>query len=153
MANTFSQIYIQIVIGVKRRQNMLLKPWREDVFKYMAGIITQKGQKSIIVNGVSDHVHIFVGIKPSICISELVRDIKNNTTKFINDNGFLSVPFEWQVGFGAFSYSHSHIDRVYKYILNQEKHHQRKSFKEEYLALLKKFEIEYEEKYLFEWFD
>jgi putative transposase len=151
MAGTFSQIYIQYVFAVKGRENLLQKPWREDVFKYMAGIIKEKNQKSIIVNGVSDHVHVFVGLKPSINISELVRDIKNNSTNFINKQKFLKGKFAWQEGYGAFSYAHSQINNVYQYIANQEEHHKKKTFKEEYLDFLQKFEIEYHEKYLFEW--
>ena len=153
MAGTFSQVYIQIVFAVKGRQNLLQKPWREEVFKYMAGIIKGKNQKPIIVNGVSDHVHIFVGLKPSMSISDLVRDIKNNTSNFINDQKFIRGKFSWQEGYGSFSYAHSQIDQVYKYIQNQEVHHHKQTFKEEYLEFLQKFEIEYDEKYLFEWYE
>jgi putative transposase len=153
MAGTFSQVYIQVVFAVKGRQNLLQKPWREEVFKYMAGIIKGKNQKSIIVNGVEDHVHLFIGLKPSMAISDLIRDVKNSTTNFINDQKFIQAKFSWQEGYGAFSYSHSQIDNVYQYILNQEEHHRKKTFKEEYLDFLRKFEIEYDEKYLFEWFD
>jgi putative transposase len=153
MSGTFSQIYIQTVFAVKGRQNFLQKPWRDDVFKYMSGIIKGKNQKPIIVNGVSNHVHLFIGLKPSIALSDLVRDVKNNSTNFINEQKFLRENFSWQEGFGAFSYAHSQIDQVYQYILNQEEHHRKKSFKEEYLDFLHKFEIEYEEKYLFEWYE
>jgi putative transposase len=151
MAGTFSQIYIQVVFAVAGRENQLQKPWREEVFKYMAGIIKGKNQKPIIVNGISNHVHLFIGLKPSMALSDLVRDIKNNTSNFINDQKFVLGKFSWQEGFGSFSYSHSQIDQVYQYILNQEGHHQRKTFKEEYLEFLHKFEIEYDEKYLFKW--
>jgi REP element-mobilizing transposase RayT len=151
MAGTYSQIYIQYVFAVKGRQNLLLKPWREEVFKYISGIITEKGQKSIIVNGYKDHVHVFVGLRPPMNISDLVRDIKNNSSKFINEKGFLPGKFSWQEGFGVFSYGHSQIDHVYKYIANQEDHHRVKSFKEEYIEFLRKFEVEFNEKYLFEW--
>ena len=153
MAGTFSQIYIQVVFAVKGRENLLQKPRRDEVFKYMSGIIREKGQKPIIVNGVEDHVHLFIGLKPSMCLSDLVRDVKNNTTNFINDKKFTKKKFFWQEGFGAFSYSHSHIDNVYKYILNQEEHHRKQTFKAEYLEYLEKFEIEHDEKYLFEWND
>lgn len=129
------------------------KPWREEVFKYMVGIIKAKNQKPIIVNGVEDHVHVFVGIKPSMNISDLVRDIKNNSSKFINEQRFLPVKFSWQEGYGVFSYSHSHIDSVYKYIANQEEHHKKKTFKEEYLDFLEKFQVAYNEKYLFDWLE
>ncbi|MGY6561334.1 MAG: IS200/IS605 family transposase [Luteibaculaceae bacterium] len=153
MAGTFTQIYIQYVFVVKRRENLLHKEWRDEVFKYISGIIKEKGQKPIIVNGVEDHVHIFVGLKPTHAISDLARDIKNNSSKYINENNFLKEKFSWQEGYGAFSYSHSHIERVYNYILNQEQHHRQKTFKKEYLSMLKKFEIEYNEKYLFDWLE
>jgi len=151
MAGTFSQIYIQAVFAVEGRANLLQKPWREDVFKYMAGIIKGKNQKPIIVNGVANHVHLFIGLKPSMALSDLVRDIKNNTSNFINSQKFVQGKFSWQDGFGSFSYAHSQIEQVYQYILNQEEHHHKKTFKEEYLDFLKKYEIAYEEKYLFNW--
>lgn len=153
MAGTYTQIYIQYVFAVKGRQNLLQKSWREEVFKYMSGIINGKNQKSIIVNGVADHVHVFVGLRPSMSVSNLIRDVKNNSSDFINDRQFLPYDFSWQEGYGAFSYAHSQMDAVYKYILNQEKHHRKKTFKEEYLEFLQKFEVEYNEKYLFEWLE
>jgi len=153
MAGTFSQIYIQAVFAVKGRENLLQKTWRDEVFKYMAGIIKAKNQKPIIVNGVADHVHLFIGLKPVMALSDLIREIKNNTTNFINEKKFVKGKFSWQEGYGAFSYSHSHIDNVYQYILNQEEHHKKKTFKEEYVEFLQKFEIEHDEKYLFEWME
>lgn len=153
MAGTYSQIYIQIVFAVNGRENLLQKPWRNEVFKYIAGIVKGKNQKSIIVNGVANHVHLFVGLKPSISVSDLVRDIKNNSSNFINEQKFVRGRFSWQEGFGSFSYSHSQIEQVYQYILSQEEHHKKKSFREEYLDFLKKFDVEYDEKYLFEWND
>jgi putative transposase len=153
MGNTYSQMHIQTVITVGNFQHLLKKEWRQEVFKYMAGIIKEKGQKPIIVNGVEDHVHLFFGLKPSMSVSDLMRDVKNNTTNFINEKKYLNQKFFWQEGFGAFSYSKSHVENVYKYILNQEAHHKKKAFKKEYLQLLKKFEIEYDEKYLFKFLD
>ena len=153
MPGTFSQIYIQAVFAVKGRENLLEKKWREEVFKYIAGIIKNKGQKPIIVNGVSDHVHVFVGLKPSMSVSDLIRDVKNNSTNFINEKKFVKGKFSWQEGYGSFSYSHSHIENVYNYILNQEEHHRKKTFREEYLEFLKNFDVEYDEKYLFEWIE
>jgi len=132
---------------------MLNKTWREEVFKYMAGIIKAKGQKPIIVNGVADHVHLFIGLKPSMALCDLIRDVKNNTSKFINERKFIRGKFLWQEGYGCFSYSHSHTDNVYRYILNQEEYHRKVTFKEEYLDFLHKFEVEYNEKYLFEWYE
>lgn len=153
MAGTYTQIYIQYVFAVKGRENLLQKPWRDEVFKYMAGIIKGKGQKPIIVNGVENHVHVFVGLKPSMSISDLVRDIKNNSTNFINEQKYVNKRFQWQEGYGAFSYAHSQINDVYQYILNQEAHHAKKTFHEEYLDFLQKFEIEYDERYLFDWLE
>ena len=153
MAGTFSQIYIQGVFAVRGRENLIARQWKDELHKYIAGIIRAKGQKTIIVNGVPDHIHVFVGLKPSMAISNLVRDIKNNSTNFINERGFLRKKFNWQEGFGAFSYAHSQIGAVYNYILHQEEHHRKKSFKEEYMKMLKQFNVEYNEKYLFDWIE
>ncbi|MEP7229939.1 MAG: IS200/IS605 family transposase [Ginsengibacter sp.] len=153
MPGTFSKLYIQVVFAVKGRENMISNSWNKELHKYIAGIIKGKEQKSIIVNGMPDHVHAFIGLRQAMSISDLVRDIKNNSSNFIKDHKWVKRKFEWQDGYGAFSYSHSHIDSVYKYILNQETHHKKKTFKQEYLEFLKKFEVEYEEKYLFEWYD
>lgn len=155
MAGTYSQIYIEIVFAVKGRQNLLQKEWRDEVFKYMCGIIKNKGHKPIIVNGVSDHVHAFIGLRPIMALSDLVRDVKSNSTNFINDHHWVKGKFSWQEGYGAFSRkaSHSQIQYVYNYILNQERHHSQQTFQNEYLDFLKKFEIEHDLKYVFEWMD
>jgi REP element-mobilizing transposase RayT len=150
MAGTFSKIYIQIVFAVKYRQKLFQLPWRIEVFKYISGIISNKNQKPIIVNGVDDHIHILVGMKSSLSISDLVRDVKNNSTNFINERKWMPNKFNWQEGYGAFSYSPRDIDSVYNYILNQEEHHRKKSFQEEYLSVLKEYEIEFDEKFLFD---
>ena len=150
MAGTYSQIYLQVVFAVKGRENLISQSWKDELHKYIAGIIKEKEQKPIIVNGMPDHIHAFIGLKPSMRISDLVRDIKNNSSKFINEKGYVKGKFSWQEGYGVFSYSHSHIERVYNYILNQEEHHRKKTFKEEYLELLRKFEIEFKEAYVFE---
>ena len=151
MAGTFSQIYIHVVFAVEGRENLIGKQIKEELNKYIAGIIKGKGQKPIIVNGMPDHIHVFVGLKPAMAISDLVRDIKNNSTNFINDKKIVKGKFCWQEGFGAFSYGHSQIGNVYNYILNQEQHHTKRKFKDEYLELLKKFEIPYDDKYVFDW--
>lgn len=151
MPGTYSQVYIQVVFAVKGRENLIRKEWKDDLYKYMAGIIKAKNHKPIIINGVANHIHVFIGLKPSMAISDLVRDIKNNSSKFINENRLVKGKFAWQEGYGVFSYSQSHIDRVYNYILNQEEHHKKKTFREEYLEFLTEFQIEFEEKYLFEW--
>ena len=153
MPGTFSQIYIQTIFAVKGRQNLLDKRWREEVFKYMAGIIRNKGQKPIIVNGVADHVHLFFGLKPGMSVSDLVRDVKNNSSNFINEKKWVKGKFCWQEGHGSFSYAHSQVEKVYNYVLNQEEHHKKTTFRDEYLRFLKEFEVEYDEKYLFEWME
>lgn len=146
-------MYVQVVFAVRGRRAAIDKAWKDELYRYIAGIIKEKGQKSIIVNGMPDHVHLFIGQKPSIALSDLVRDVKNNSSKFINERNWLNDKFSWQEGFGAFSYSQSQIKSVYDYILSQEEHHKQKTFKDEYIELLKRFAIEYNEKYLFEWWN
>jgi putative transposase len=153
MANTYSQIYIQIVFAVKGRENLITKENREELHKFITGIVSNRDQKLLAIFAMPDHVHIFLGMKPSISISDLVRDIKAGSSKFINDSKWINRKFNWQEGFGAFSYSRSHIDNVVKYILNQEEHHNKKTFREEYLDFLEKFEIEYDQKYVFDWIE
>jgi putative transposase len=153
MANTYSQIYIQIVFGVKGRENLIKKENREELHKFITGIVSNREQKLLAIFALPDHVHILVGIKPNIALSDLVRDIKSGSSKFINDSKWINGKFNWQEGYGGFSYSKSHLDNVIKYILNQEEHHKKQTFKEEYHSFLEKFEIEYDEKYLFEWIE
>jgi REP element-mobilizing transposase RayT len=153
LANTYSQVYLHIVFAVKGRQNLIRAEIREDLHKYITGIITNRDQKLLSIFCMPDHSHLLVGLKPSISISDLVRDIKAGSSKFINDKKLIKGKFNWQEGFGVFSYSRSQIDNVIKYIQNQEKHHNKKSFKEEYIEFLEKFAVEYDEKYLFEWID
>lgn len=153
MANTYSQIYLHIVFSVKGRQNLINQKWKAELHKYICGIINGKEQKVYAIGGISDHIHILVSIKPNIAISDLVRDIKANSSKWINEKGFLNGKFQWQEGFGAFSYSQSQLDNVIAYINNQEIHHQNKTFKEEYIELLQKFNVEFDKKYLFEWIE
>ncbi|HEY4151476.1 MAG TPA: IS200/IS605 family transposase [Chitinophagaceae bacterium] len=153
MPGTFSQLYIQVVFAVKGRENLIQKGWKDGLHKYIAGIIKGKDQKPIIVNGMPDHIHAFIGLRPVMAISDLVRDIKNNTSNFINESRLVKGKFSWQEGYGAFSYAHSQLETVYNYILNQEEHHKKKTFREEYIDFLQKFQVEYNEKYLFEWLD
>jgi len=153
MADSYSQVYIHVVIAVKGRENLISPKWEKELYKYIAGIIRNKGQKSIIIGGMPDHIHAFIGLKPSMAISDLVRDIKNNSSKFINDNGFVRGKFYWQEGYGVFSYSHSQVENVYNYILNQKEHHSGKTFKREYLEYLKEFEVDFDDKFLFEWYE
>ena len=151
MANTYTQIYVQIVFTVQGRKNLIPKSKREELHKYITGIVTNRNQKMLAIFAMPDHIHILVGMTPSISVSDLVRDIKAGSSKHISDNNWVHQNFNWQVGFGAFSYSKTQIHNVVNYILNQEEHHRKKSFKEEYLEFLDKFEIEYKEEYLFEW--
>ncbi len=151
MANTYSQIYIQIVFTVKGRQNLIKRQNREELHKYITGIVTNRGQKLLSVFAMPDHIHLLVGLKPSLSIADLVRDIKAGSSKFISDNRWVRGKFSWQEGYGAFSYSKSQIDRVIKYISNQEEHHKKETFQKEYLEFLERFGIEYDRKYLFEW--
>ncbi|HEY1196625.1 IS200/IS605 family transposase [Flavobacterium sp.] len=150
MANTYSQLYIQLVFAVKGRQNLISTKWKDEIYKYITGIITNQKQKLIVINGMPDHIHILVGIKPDISISDLVRDIKTNSSKFINEQKWINGKFEWQNGFGAFSYGHSQLGNVIKYIENQEEHHKTRTFKEEYIKFLKLFNIDFKNEYLFE---
>lgn len=151
MANTYTQIYIHIVFTVQGRLNLIPKAHKEELHKYIAGIIRNKGQKLIAINSMPDHVHILIGLKPSVALSDVVRDIKNSSSKFINEKRWIRGKFRWQNGFGAFSYGHSQIVAVVNYIQNQEKHHARKTFRAEYLEMLQKFNIDYDQQYLFSW--
>lgn len=153
MADTYSQIYIQIVFSVQNRKALIHESFETELYKYITGIVQNKGQKLIAINGMPDHIHIFIGMKPNCCLSDLVREIKKSSNSFINEKQFTKIPFYWQDGFGAFSYSFSQINTVVNYIKNQKSHHHTKSFKEEYLEFLDKFEIEYKEEYLFDWLD
>ncbi|WP_020603428.1 IS200/IS605 family transposase [Spirosoma spitsbergense] len=153
MANTYSQIYIQVVFAVKGRENLIGETFRDELEKYICGIVTGKNQKVLAVYCMPDHTHLLISLKPNNCISDLVRDIKANASGWINDRGFVKGKFNWQEGFGAFSYSKSHLDNVISYILSQPEHHRKKNFKEEYLDFLRKFDVDYDEKYLFDWIE
>ncbi|MFD2908669.1 IS200/IS605 family transposase [Flavobacterium ardleyense] len=150
MANTYSQLYIQIVFAVKGRQNLISSLWKDELFKYITGIVNNEGQKLIAINGMPDHIHILIGIKPNKALSDLVRDIKANSSRFINEKGWINGKFEWQTGFGAFSYSHSSLTNVINYIKNQEEHHRAKSFNDEYVEFLKLFDVDFNKDYLFD---
>ncbi len=152
-SSTFSQIYIQIVFAVKGRQSLIKSDWEEKLYKYITGIITNKGQKLLAINGMPDHIHILIGMKPSCNLSDLVREIKKSSNQYINDNKLTKSDFKWQSGFGAFSYSHSAFSNVIRYIENQKEHHKKQTFQEEYKTFLKKFEVEFKDEYLFEFLD
>jgi len=153
MIDTFHQVYIQLIFAVKGRRSLLKKEFRQEFFKVMASMIQDLGHKSIIVSGVADHVYCLVGLNPDKTISDLVEKLKTSSNHFLKDKKWSDGRFSWQRGYGAFSYSRSHMDRVYQYILNQEVHHQKMIFKEEYMSLLRKFEIEFKDEYLFEFLD
>jgi putative transposase len=153
MANTFSQIYLQFVFAVQNRLSLISPTNKEELHKYITGLVKHRKAKMLAVNCMPDHCHLFVGFKPVILISDFVNQIKVKSNEFVNNKKWCKGRFKWQEGYGVFSYSHSHIDSVIRYVLNQEKHHQKKSFKEEYMQLLNKFEIPFEEKFLFNFFD
>lgn len=150
MPNTYSQIYIQIVFAVRGRQSLIHESWEEELYKYISGIIKNKEQKLLAINGMQDHIHFLIGMKPSCCLSDLVREVKKSSNSFIKEKKFTRQKFQWQEGFGAFSYGHSALDRVVRYINNQKAHHQKQSFKDEYKDFLNKFQIEHSEEYLFD---
>jgi len=149
--STFSQIYIQVIFSVKGRNSLIKTIWEEDLFKYITGIVQNKHQKMLAINGMQDHIHFLIGMKPSCCLSDLVREVKKSSNTFINEKKFTKLKFEWQEGFGAFSYSHSSLDNVIAYITNQKQHHRKVTFKEEYIEFLKRFQIEYKTEHLFDW--
>jgi putative transposase len=153
MPNTYSQIYIQIVFAVKGRECFIKEPFREELQKYIAGIVANKKQKLYAIYCMPDRVHIFVSMTPVLALSDLVRDIKANSSAFIKEKKWVNSLFRWQEGYGAFSYQKNQATEVVNYILNQPEHHRRMTFKEEYIDFLRKFEIEYDEKYLFEFYE
>ena len=149
MANTCTQIYVHVIFAVQGRQNLIRPGHKNELQKYMTGIVIREKQKLIAINNMPDHFHILIGLKPTMALSELVGDIKSGSSGFINDRRWAPGKFAWQEGFGAFSYSHSQLTTVIRYIQNQEKHHTRKSFQAEYLELLEKFNVPYDERYIF----
>ncbi len=153
MANTYTQLNIHGVFSVLGRENLLSNKFRPDLFKYISGILKNSKQFPLAVNGHKDHVHIFFELHPTNSISEIMQKIKANSSKWINTNKFLPGKFNWQSGYGAFSYSRSQRDNVINYIINQEKHHKKRTFKEEYLELLRKFEIDFDDAYIFDFYD
>jgi len=150
---TFTQMYVQLVIAVRNRDAVLTKDIRKRVFEYMSGIITNLKHKSIIINGTSNHVHILLGLNPSISVSDTVHDIKRSSSLFINNEKLCSGRFSWQEGYGGFTYSRSQIADVYYYIENQESHHKKRTFLEEYIDILTKNEIEFDQQFLFDFWD
>ena len=150
MANTYHQIYLQTVFAVKYRKAVIEKAWKEKLFAVIGNLINETDCKTIIVNGVEDHVHCFIGLEPVVSVSELMKTVKAKSSKYINDQSLTPDRFEWQKGYGVFSYGQSQVDRVYKYIQNQEAHHKKQTFRDEYLNFLKKFKVAYDEQYVFQ---
>jgi len=151
MADTYTQIYIQIIFAVQNRNALIDPTWEVELFKYITGIVTNKGQKMLQINGTRNHIHFFIGMKPTCQLSDLVREVKKSSDEFIQENKFTRFKFIWQEGFGAFSYSHSQLTDVIQYIEKQKERHKKRTFRDEYMAYLKAFEIEFKNEYLFEW--
>jgi REP element-mobilizing transposase RayT len=149
MPNTYTQIHIQFVFAVKHRAAIIHDSWKVELFKYITGIVETNKHKMICINGVSDHLHLLIGVRPHQSISDLMQDVKGSSSKWINEKKFLNSKFEWQEGYGAFSYAKSQVKNVIEYINNQEMHHQKRTFREEYLEFLKKYDIDYDERYVF----
>ncbi|MFU8844082.1 MAG: IS200/IS605 family transposase [Bacteroidales bacterium] len=152
MANTFTQFYAHLIFSPKNRDALIRKIWKNELEKYITGIVQNNGHKMLAIGSMPDHIHIFIGYNVNQLIPDLVETIKTSSNAWIKKNQLSKSKFEWQRGYGGFSHSRSHIDKVVKYILNQEEHHRKKSFREEYLAILKKNEIEYKDEYLFDFF-
>lgn len=149
MANTYTQLHVHFVFAVKYRESIIQPSWNEQLHKYTTGIVQNNGHKMLAINSVEDHIHIFAGINPKQSISELMQLVKGDSSEFINNQGFTKRKFQWQTGYGAFSNSHSQIDAVVRYIMNQQEHHKKKTFREEYLKMLTDFKVDYNEKYIF----
>jgi putative transposase len=149
MANTYTQIHIQAGFAVRNRNSIIMNSWKDELFKYITGIIQNHGHKVLAINGMPDHVHIFFGMRPEQSLSGLMQDIKGDSSQWINKKGFVKGRFSWQEGYGAFSYSKSSVDNVIKYIRNQEIHHRKRTFIEEYYDFLEKFEVDFDKRYIF----
>ena len=148
MSNTYTQIHIQLIFAVQYRMAMIDKIWKDELYKYITGIIQKQKHKLIIINGVNDHIHILIGYRPHQSLSDLLQDIKGSSSKWINENKLTKIRFAWQEGYGAFSYSHSHLSKVISYITNQEQHHKKITFMNEYRSFLKSYEVEFDETYI-----
>jgi putative transposase len=152
MADVFSQIYIQTVFAVKNRQALIKPDWEGELHQYITGIVQNRGNKMLAIGGMPDHIHIFIGLKPAEALSDLVREVKKASNEFVEEKRFSKYKFDWQAGYGAFSYSRSHRDAVCQYILNQKEHHRGRSFQEEFLKILSDFEVEIGKKSMFDFF-
>lgn len=153
MANTYTQLYVQFVFSVKGRENLIKEKFRDELEKIMCGIVANHKSKVYAIYCNSDHTHIFVGLHPTISVSKMMEQVKSGSSNWLNDKKYILGKFSWQDGYGAFTYSKSQIDTVVKYILNQPEHHRKQTFREEYLSLLEKFDVDYDPRYLFEWYE
>ena len=153
MADVFSQLYVHIVFTPKYRHALIQPVWENRLHQYITGIVRERGHKVLAIGGMPDHIHLFVGLKPSESVSSLVREVKKASNAFIKENHLSKYSFSWQNGYGVFSHSHSNKQKVIEYVLRQKEHHQKRSFRQEYEALIDEFEIERGKKILFEWFD
>lgn len=149
MANTYTQIHIQAIFAVKSRAGLILPDWKEQLYKYITGIVGNHGHKLLAINGMPDHVHLFFGMRPTQSLADLMRMVKGDSSEWINDQDFVKGKFSWQEGYGAFSYSRSHVQKVIRYVQQQEIHHRKIKFLDEYKRLLDAFEVPYEERYIF----
>jgi putative transposase len=149
MANTYTQIYVHVVFAVEGRQNLIHPKYNDELQKYITGIVSRQNQKLIAINNMPDHVHMLLGLQPDVALSDLARDVKANSSKFINEKHWVNGRFRWQEGFGAFSYARSQLDAIIGYIQNQQKHHAKKSFREEFVELLEKYGVTYDHRYIF----
>jgi putative transposase len=149
MSNTYTQIHIQFVFAVKFREAIIQSDWKDELYKYITGVVKNNKHQLVAINGMPDHLHLLVGLRPSQSISELMQDVKGNSSKWINDRKLTKSKFEWQEGYGAFSYGKSQLNIVKNYIINQESHHKKRTFREEYIEFLEKFEVQYDDKYIF----
>ena len=150
MANTYTQLHIQFVFAVKNRMSLIKPAWEEELFKYTTGIVKNHKHKMIAINGMADHIHLFIGLHPAQSISNLMQVVKGESSEWINKKGFFKGKFQWQEGYGAFSYGHSQVRQVYNYVMKQKEHHKKRSFLEEYAELLQKFNVAYDPKYIFQ---
>ena len=149
MANTYTQIHIHALFSVQNRNCIIQPAWKEELYRYLTGIIQNNGHKLLAINGLPDHIHLLFGIRPTQSLSNLMQDLKGDSSKWINNKGFIGSRFSWQEGFGAFSYNRSMINSAIDYIKDQELHHRKKTFLEEYHEFLERFEVDFDERYLF----
>lgn len=149
MANTYTQLYVQFVFAVQNRASLIQPEWEDELYKYITGIVQNHKHKMLAINGMSDHLHVFVGFQTHQTIADLMKVVKGESSEWINKKQFIKGNFRWQEGYGAFTYSRSQIDRVYNYVMNQKKHHEKRTFLEEYELLLEKFGVPYDKRYIF----